>query len=390
MKILYHHRIRSKDGQAVHLEELIEALRHLGHEVLLVGPQDFLRASFGHEPTRLQRLKKLLPAYAYEVLELSYNMLAYVRLYRAYRAFRPDFIYERCNLFLLAGVWLKNVVGVPLLLEVNAPLARERASYGGLGLRRLADYLERWVWRSADFVLPVTQVLADEIAAAGVTLSRIVVIPNAIDPAKFQAGTNSEQAKARFNLAGKIVLGFTGFARGWHGLDAAIDLITNPDVTDRLHLLIVGEGPAIEELKSQAQANGVSQRVTFTGLVERNSIARYVAAFDIALLPKCVEYCSPLKLFEYMEMSKAIVAPDQPNIREILIHDVSCLFFTPGVPNSLTTTVTRLVHDDELRARLGRNAKSLVDEHGYTWRHNAERVAALGTVSLSRPSEIAR
>ena len=38
MKILYHHRTASKDGQAVHIEEMIEALRALGHEVRVVAP----------------------------------------------------------------------------------------------------------------------------------------------------------------------------------------------------------------------------------------------------------------------------------------------------------------------------------------------------------------
>ena len=38
MKILYHHRIASKDGQAVYIEEMIEAMRSLGHEVRVVAP----------------------------------------------------------------------------------------------------------------------------------------------------------------------------------------------------------------------------------------------------------------------------------------------------------------------------------------------------------------
>ena len=38
MKILYHHRTASKDGQAVHIEEMVHALRELGHQVLVVGP----------------------------------------------------------------------------------------------------------------------------------------------------------------------------------------------------------------------------------------------------------------------------------------------------------------------------------------------------------------
>ena len=38
MKILYHHRTASKDGQAVHIEEMIDAMRANGHQVRVVAP----------------------------------------------------------------------------------------------------------------------------------------------------------------------------------------------------------------------------------------------------------------------------------------------------------------------------------------------------------------
>ena len=49
MRILYSHRIQSRDGQSVHVEELVAALRGLGHEVLVVGPGFYEQASFGGE-----------------------------------------------------------------------------------------------------------------------------------------------------------------------------------------------------------------------------------------------------------------------------------------------------------------------------------------------------
>ena len=86
MRILYHHRISSKDGQAVHLEELIAALRKSGHEVLLVGPEAFARASFGHEPALIDALKRFVPKFLYEMMELGYNAPALFRLLRAARS----------------------------------------------------------------------------------------------------------------------------------------------------------------------------------------------------------------------------------------------------------------------------------------------------------------
>jgi hypothetical protein len=127
MKILYHHRTASKDGQAVHIEELITALHELGHEVRVVAPRQPSDEGMGAEVGWVQRLRAMLPKAVYELLELAYSLLAYRRLARAAHEFQPDFIYERYNLFLLAGLMLKRRTGLPLLLEVNAPLAQERA-----------------------------------------------------------------------------------------------------------------------------------------------------------------------------------------------------------------------------------------------------------------------
>jgi glycosyltransferase involved in cell wall biosynthesis len=382
VKILYLHRILSKDGMVVHLEELIDAFRNLGHEVILVGPASFTRSEFGHDPKLLTRIKELIPKKVYEIAECFYNVVAFLRLLLAYSRFHPDVVYERCNLYSFAGVLLRKLTQVPLILEVNAPLARERKNFGGLGFARFAAAGERWVWRNADVVLPVTAVLAAEIAKAGVATTRLVVTPNAIDPGKFDPACHSVAAREELGLSDKIVLGFVGFVRDWHGLHQIIEILARPDLPANTHLMIVGEGPALPELKSKANQLGIEDRVTFAGLIDRSKIAQTVAAFDIALIPKCVEYCSPLKLFEYMAAGKAIVAPDQWNIREILMSGTSALLFQPDSPRAMADGIVQLVRDAPLRQKLGREAQALITRRGYTWRANAERVSRLAAALL--------
>jgi glycosyltransferase involved in cell wall biosynthesis len=384
VKILYHHRIRSKDGQAVHLEELIESLRGLGHEVLLVGPDAFERASFGHDPKFLSAMKKLIPRFVYESLEIGYNARAYIRLRRACDLFRPDVIYERYNLYSLAGVWCRKRARLPLLLEVNAPLARERASFGGLGFPALARQLERWVWRNADSVLPVSHVLANEIRAAGAEAERITIIPNGVRPESFPAD-GDDAVNQQLKLHGKIVLGFAGFVRDWHGLDSVVDLLAGSGVPSNLHFLVIGDGPALIPLKKQVEDLGVSDRVTFAGLVDRDRLPHYIAAFDIALLPRCVEYCSPLKLFEYMAAGKAIVAPAQENVCEILQDEISGILFSAEDREAMTRAILRLASDAALRDGLGRAARQLISSKGYTWYRNAERVSAIAASLVANP-----
>ncbi len=374
MKILYHHRIASKDGQYVHVEELTRALEARGHEIVFVGPKVVEQEDFGSDGGLVAALKRRLPKALYELLELGYSLIAYARLARAVRRHRPDCLYERYNLYLPAGVWIKRRYRLPMLLEVNAPLYEERARYGGLGLPRLARWSERYTWRGADACLPVTDVLADYLRAAGVPEERIRVIPNGIDWEKFRDLPDTDAAKSALGLAGRLVLGFTGFVREWHGLERVVDVVARS--SERV-LLVVGDGPARPAIEARARELGVAERVRFTGVVARDAVARHVAAFDVALQPDVVPYASPLKLFEYLALGRAVAAPDTRNIREVLRHGDNAWLFDPEDSSAFAEAVETLCADADLRARLGGRARATIDEGGYTWAANAERVETL-------------
>lgn len=384
MKVLFHHRVASKDGQDVHIEELVAALRHRGHQIIVVGPPLSRGTAFGSGGGTVALVRRLLPHWLAELLELAYSLPAYWRLRRVCRQERPDLLYERYTLYLLAGRWLKASTGIPFLLEVNSPLSRERAANGGLGLPWLAAWCERSVWRAADAVLPVTQVLGEHVRAAGVPDQRIVVVPNGVDRDNFPPSTDGAELRHELRLEQQVVMGFTGFLRTWHGLTMALDVLT---IRPETHLLVAGDGPACAELLARAAELGVRDRVTLLGVVPRNRIGRVIAAFDIALQPKAVAYASPLKLFEYMALGRAIVAPDQPNIREVLTDGENALLFAAGDQQAFAAAVTCLCRDPELRRRLGAGAAQRIQAGGYSWDGNAARVEALADRFIIRPGQ---
>jgi glycosyltransferase involved in cell wall biosynthesis len=387
VKILYHHRTASKDGQAVHIAEMIAALREHGCEVIVVEPPATAAADFGRTAPTMHALRRLLPRALSELLELSYSWVAYRRLCQAVERHWPDVLYERHNLYLLAGKWLKRRYGLPYLLEVNAPLALERHQNDGLAFLKLAQRLEAAVWKSADVVLPVTEVLANIIEAEGVDRRRIEVVPNGINLGTLDRRLEANVAKERLGLADRLVLGFTGFVRPWHGLDRIIDFIAESGRSD-LFLLVVGDGPARSLLVDYAHRKGVAERVRFTGVVNREDVPAVVSAFDIALQPAATPYASPLKLFEYLALGRAIVAPRQPNLAEILVDGENGLLFAPDDRAGLFHALDRLVGDPALRERLGRAARETIFRRGLTWSHNAQRVVELaGRLRDARSSD---
>ena len=376
MRILYHHRISSTDGQVVHIDEVVRALRDLGHEVVVAGPPAMQRASFGTDAGSAAKLKRWLPAAIYELLELGYSLLDYWRLRRCYRRFRPDVLYERYNLFLMSGTWLKRVTGLPMLLEINAPLVDERTRFGDLRNRRLAAWAERQTWQSADCLLPVTNVLAEIVRRVVPNPKRMQVIQNGVSAEFLSDVASGAEVRHRLGLDGCLILGFTGFVREWHRLDRVIDLIAASDPRLKLHFLIVGNGPILDEFRRRADELGIRDRVTFAGLVPRDAIISYIDAFDIALQPSVVPYASPLKLMEYMALGRAIVAPATPNVREFLTEDQAILF-DPTDDGAFKAAIERLAGDPELRVRLGKAARHALERQDLTWAGNARRIVAL-------------
>src|SRR5207247_3756885 len=89
----------------------------------------------------------------------------------------PDFIYERASLYGTAGVVLARELDVPLLLELNAPLAVEQAAYRGAGLGELAARAEQWTLSRADAVLAVSAPLRDHALPLGVEAARVHAFP---------------------------------------------------------------------------------------------------------------------------------------------------------------------------------------------------------------------
>ena len=343
-----------------------------------------MATGFGGSNPLVDRIKRLFPGALYELLEVTYNAKAFLRLRAAVRAHRPDIIYERFSLFLFAGLWMHRLSGIPILLEVNSPLYEERTRNDGLRLHRLGRWAQCLLWNQVDHVLPVTGVLARAVTDYGVRRSSITVIPNGIDPERFPINTDIGSAKAALGLPPRLILGFTGFIRGWNAVHQLIDFVALHHARFDLHVLVVGDGPARNSLQQHAGKRGVADRLTIAGVVERNHVARYIAAFDIAVLPGLTSYSSPLKLFEYLQLGRAIVAPDTENIREVLTHGRDALLFDPAQEGALERALLRLCDNATLRAELGCLAHQTISSKSLTWSSNAKRVVAVAEAVIEQ------
>ena len=366
MNILYHHRTKSRDGQAVHIRELIAALRRRDHAVVEWALSKGDDGEMGSEGGAVGKLLARLPRVTYELAEHAYGPLMARRLVEVGRACKADVLYELHALSNTAGVRAARGLGIPLLLEVNSPLATERSVHETLVLQKWAEASERSVFRQADRLLVVTQVLADMLISTGVPADRIRVIPNGADLSLYPMEDQHE--------GDEVVVGFTGFFRPWHGIEALVDGLADGLLPPSSRLLLVGTGPSETSIESRAKERGVSDRVRITGAVPRTAIPSLVRSMDICVQPAATAWASPLKLFEYMAAGKAIVAPNQANLREVLTHGSDALLFEPGVPEEMCAAVAQLAKERTMRVEMGQQARQRLEGRRYTWDANAERV----------------
>lgn len=393
MKLIYHHRTRAEDAQGIHIKALCQAFEELGHEVKMVAlvREATQQPNFAQVKQGRHRVFGVsIPAWAYEIMALAYNAPAFFVLAWAVLRFKPDFIYERYALSTWAGLAVARVFRVPFILEVNAPLSLELKQHGDLVFQKLAQRIEDWLCRNATKTIVVSTPMRETFEQRGVAAHHFTVMPNGVDRAMFNPEISGAQIRRELRIEKRFVVGFVGWIRPWHGVDMMLDALAalSEDLPE-LELLIVGDGPALEGLEQQAHSLNIDQRVHFTGPVANETVPLYIAAMDVAVQPDVTAYASPIKLFEYLAMAKAVIAPDKPNITEIVTDGQNALIFSSRDTATLTRHIERLYRDPDLVKRLGRCASELIDARGYHWQGNARRVIdiVLGRTPATRPTE---
>jgi glycosyltransferase involved in cell wall biosynthesis len=399
-------------GASIHVRAMADALAAEGHRVVVVAGQLTkspwqtpapMAAAVVHVPptpdivhvsARLRAFSAAVdarPAAAGEVRRALYSQELLAQLRVRFEHAAPDVVYERASLFGVAGLTFAREIGVPHLLELNAPLADEQQRYrGGGALQELAEQAESWLLHNTDAVLAVSDSLGEYVCARGVDRARVQVVPNGVDTARFAPGSGAP-VRARLRLADKPVLGFVGGLRPWHGVEHVPGLIAALQARHPgAHALIVGDGPLRGGVLREVERLGVQDHVTLAGAVDHEAVPDYIRAFDVALAPYPAAahdfYFSPLKVFEYFACGVPVAAARRGQLADLVRDGQTGQLYTAGDLDALVACCDAMLSNRERAREMGRRAAALVRSQ-FTWAHNARRVAELAG-SLRHPREV--
>jgi len=398
----------SVGGAVAHVAGVANALVRAGTEVRMLSAQE--------QPLVSDSVKQrvvapsFLISFPFEVNPHRYQGV-FVRAAKAdARASRPDFLYQRYALNDMSGVLLRDELAVPLVLEFNGSEVWAQRNWGEpLKLEALGSAVERVSLRHADLVVTVSQPLVEQAVALGAARERVLFYPNGIDPQIFDpagfAAEDRRRARAELGVPqDACVLTFVGTFGTWHGTDvlaAAIRKLIDQDrpwlERLRLHFLYVGDGPLAPKVRAILGEGTGAPYVTLAGTRPQAETPRTLAASDVLLSPHVPNpdgtpfFGSPTKLFEYMAMSKPIVASDLDQIGWVLKgwrpgeapppagaagRARGAIFVEPGNADSLVAGIRRAVElPNAERDSLGSEARRIVLE-SFTWDRNVAAVLA--------------
>jgi glycosyltransferase involved in cell wall biosynthesis len=242
-------------------------------------------------------------------------------------------------------------------------------AYQGLADRALASLTHRAIAVSQstrDFLVRERFVSAD----------RVHLIWNGAPLDEFAPAGADRRHRVRRDLGlpeSALVVGSIGRLNAQKGhrflLEAAAPLSRRwPD----LRVLVVGDGDLLEDLRGQASALGIADRVLFAG--HRTDVPDLLAALDVFCISSLYEG-TPLALFEAMAAGRAIVSTAVDGCREVLEEGRSGLLVPPGDAPALEAALNRVLAEPDLREALGRQA--LEDSRTYDVRSCVEQMERL-------------
>jgi len=163
----------------------------------------------------------------------------------------------------------------------------------------------------------------------------------------------------------------------WDRLDVLIESVkTIRERHPEIKVLLVGDGPEMENLKRIAFRLGMESTVIFSGPIPRDDVPAYIDAMDVCVLPDSNAFGSPIALFEFMAMGKPCVVPDLGPMRDVIDDTVTGIMFPHADYGALEKCLVRFIEDSALRRRVGARARDTVFER-HTWAANARIVVQL-------------
>jgi len=344
------------NGVVTSISSLKEAYERKGHEVFIFAPrvEDYLdqeKNVFRYRSVNLtSKVKYPLP------IPLSF------RAKKVITEFNPDIVhFHHPFLLSLPAIMYGRKLGIPKILTIHTQY--EQYAY------YVSPVPERVTHEAIKMIISNLAYKTDCITTPSASMKKIIenygiknrieVIPNAIHLISFKEDDELKRTEIRkkYNLKenDKIIL-FVGRVASEKSIDRIIKAlaIIKKRNTDKEKLLIVGNGPAMDELKQLARTLKVEEDVIFAGTISYEEIQHYYKMAYVFTIASTTETFGIVTI-EALASGVPVVAVKAPGAADILTDAVDGLLVDDNV-EKIANALEKIIKEPELREKLSRGA----------------------------------
>lgn len=269
----------------------------------------------------------------------------------------------------LAGYFVSRLKRCPWVLEIRDLWPESILAVGAIKNPRIIaalEAIERFVYRKADRIVPVTYAFQRHIAANGGSPDRITVIRNGVDLAFFEPREPDVAYARELGVDGKFVAAYVGTHGMAHGLQLLVEAAQRLQHRTDIVILLAGDGAERNRLVQEVERRGLTN-IRLLGQLPKTDMPKLWSITDasLAVLKKLDLFLTviPSKLFESMAMQRPIILGVAGESAELLEESGSGIVIEPENVEQLVAAITRLADSPELCRELGAKGRSYVESH---------------------------
>ena len=307
------------------------------------------------------------------------NWLAAKRLQREIRQKKPWAIYERLSIYGTTGTRLTKRHDLPRALEINAFISQESSTR--LHFPKYAQEVERGVIKKAPWIAAISAVMQQQlISRLRIDPERILISPMGIDPARFHPNLAKPDFRELLKITEPIpasarLIGYVGSFNHYHRPAWLLDLAEGLEKRGiEAHIVAIGgASQKVKRHQEMARERGLDQKLHYLGALEHDVLPRWLASFDLMVVPGAAPQSSPTKIVEASAIGAPQIVPDYAPIRNLVNALGDWAFFEPESQSDfLEKVISALNRLPEIRQEAQDYAKIVVGD--YSWKRRAEEI----------------
>ena len=344
------------DGVVISTIHLAKGLADKGHKVLIFAPRYEEKEEFKYKNVKVVRIASM-PSFIYPGLKMSTPLS--IKTLRTVIKEKPDIIHFQITMTLgMQAIIIAKLLGIPLVGTFHTLIAHphylEHLGFSHSYLQRLSWAFTRAFYNRCNLVSTPSENTRKELVSHD--FKNVIALSNGVDLTVF-SNKNWKKVRNVFNARGKILL-FVGRVAHEKNILYLVDCFKLVhDKIPETKLVVIGDGPQMSHLKQKVKKLGLEKNVIIKGAISHDKLVKssIFKAVDLFVTASTTE-TEGITLLEAQANGLACVAVDAGGTGNLIRNNYNGLLARDEDKKGFANAVIKIISNDSLRARLGKNA----------------------------------